>query len=101
MNHPSHLGSIWQSKDLIESFESKALDSLPLAAGSSDHALDPFDCNRMLDLFHHGTFRFVRNSQHYSIPHLRSIFSIMEPFGSPVVSQVFFQKPPQGFSVGG
>ena len=58
MNHPSNLGSIWQSKDLIESFESKALDSLPLAFGSPDHTPDPFDCNRMLDLFHHETFWF-------------------------------------------
>jgi hypothetical protein len=58
MNHPLNLGSIWQGEDLIESFESETPDSLPLAVGSSDHAPDPFNLNRMFDLFCHGTFWF-------------------------------------------
>ena len=58
MDHPSDLGSIRQSKGLIESLEPKASDRLSLVFRSSDHAPDPFDFNRMLDLFHHGTFWF-------------------------------------------
>jgi len=58
MNHPPNPGSIRQSKDLIEPFKSKAPDSLPLVFGSSDHTPDPFDRNRMLNLFHHGAFWF-------------------------------------------
>jgi hypothetical protein len=50
MNHPSNLGPIRQSKGLIESFESKASDSLPLVVGSSDHTPDPFDRNRFLHM---------------------------------------------------
>ena len=50
MNHPSNLGSIRQSKDLIEPFKSKASDSLPLVFGSSDHTPDPFDLDRLLHM---------------------------------------------------
>jgi hypothetical protein len=58
MNHPSNLGSIRQSKGLIESLEPKASDRLSLVVRSSDHAPDPFDFNRMLNPFHHETFWF-------------------------------------------
>lgn len=55
-DHPSYLGSIRQGEGLIESFESKALDGLPLVFGPSNHTFSPLDCNRMLNLFHHETF---------------------------------------------
>jgi hypothetical protein len=73
MNHPSNLGSIRQGEGLVESSESETPNGLLLVSGSSDPAPDPFDRNRFLHI---------------------------EPFSSPLLSQTFFQKPPQGPSVG-
>jgi len=50
MNHPPNLGSIRQSKDLIESFESKTLNGLLLVVRSSYDTPSPFDLDRLLHM---------------------------------------------------
>ena len=55
MNHSPDLGSVWQSKGLMEPFESKPPNGLSLIAGSSDRTPDPFDGNRFL---HVGSLTF-------------------------------------------
>ena len=74
MDHPSDLGPIQQSEGLIESFESKPSDGLPLVVRPSDHTSLPGDSNRLL----HG----------------------IDPVSSPMPSHAFFPKLPQEPSVG-
>jgi hypothetical protein len=50
MNHPSNLGSIRQSKGLIESLESKPLNGLLLVLRSSYDTPSPFDLDRLLHM---------------------------------------------------
>ena len=50
MNHSSNLGSIRQSKALIESSESKSLNGLLLVVRSSDDTPSPFDLNHLLHM---------------------------------------------------
>ena len=48
MDHPSDLRPIWQSEGLVESFESKPLDGLPLVVRPSGHTSLPRDPNCFL-----------------------------------------------------
>ena len=48
LNHSPNLGSVWQSKRLLESLESKGPDGLLLVSNSSDCTLNPFDSDCLL-----------------------------------------------------